>query len=184
VRLKGRLRRLEAGVGWLETEGRYRQIATMMKAVEMLQQISDGLAADPARAADWKKNFPNFPVKLPPPRVAVRPALAPEPTLLNAAVPAAPQGEVVRVDVAPVVQPHPEERREAARLEGCGPAPPRRQAEPGQPTEPASPDMQIRPVFWRPRTAEDYYEDEEAAGTNGRCLTEYDPLAGEYDDEE
>ena len=95
------------------------------------------------------------------------------PILRDAAVPATPQDEAVRVQP----KPHPEECRAAAPLEGCEPA------LPGQPVAPPSPDMEIRPTRWRARTAQDY-DEEERPGTNGRCLTEYDVLRDEDDDDE
>ena len=54
---------------------------------------------------------------------------------------------------------------------------------PGQPTSPRPADSEIRPVTWRPRTAADYAEEDDAAGTNGRGLTEYDVL-GDYGDDD
>jgi hypothetical protein len=56
---------------------------------------------------------------------------------------------------------------------------------PGQPTSLPSADSEIRPVTWRPRTAQDYAEDDRP-GTNGRCITEYDVLrdyGDDYDDD-
>jgi len=44
-----------------------------------------------------------------------------------------------------------------------------------------SPDMEIRPVRWRAREARDD-DEEDRPGTNGKCITEYDPLADEDDD--
>jgi hypothetical protein len=178
VSLKGRLRRLDAGVRWLETEGRYRRIETMMKVVDMLQKIADRSAADPAFAARWKKDFPNFPYKLPPPAAPVQPRDS-EPVeaaprvgviLREAPLQGTLQDEAVRMVAEPSPQPappHPEER--VARLE------------PGQPTSPRSPDMEIRPVQWRARGAQD--DDADDGETYGRCLTEYDPLRDEYDDD-
>lgn len=205
--LASRLRRLEARVHWLETEGMLRHITAMMKTLERMQEISDRLHADPALAARWKRDFPGFPCRLPPPSAL---ASRVESTLRDAAVPAAPQGEVV--GAAPPqpeaeAHPHPEERREAVRLEGCerasadvetppveptlrdaaSPAALQGEVVPVDPPEPRPPpDMQIRPVFWRPRGEyrEGDDEDDITSGTLGRCLTEYDPLAGEDDDDE
>ena len=62
------------------------------------------------------------------------------------------------------------------------PPEPAPQTMPGQPVALPSPDMEIRPTRWRARTAQDY-DEEERPGTNGRCLTEYDPLRDEDDDD-
>ncbi len=89
---KGRLRRLEAGVHWLETEGLCRHIEAGLRTLEMLQTIADRQATDPAFAARWKRDFPNFPIKLPPPSAGVRPAPP---------VAATPQREEVREERPP-----------------------------------------------------------------------------------
>lgn len=52
---------------------------------------------------------------------------------------------------------------------------------PGMPVSPPSPDMEIRPVQWRQRGPQDYYEEED--DSYGRCITEYDVLRDEYDDD-
>ena len=182
---KGRLRRLERGVEWLETEGRFRRIENMIKLLEMKQEIADRIAADPAARVRWNEHLAWFP--LPKPRVAVREEVAPrvKPILRDAAVPAAPQDE----DSPEPAPPHPEERRIAARLEGLeaalppAPTPAPRPVMPGQPVTPPQPDMEIRPTRWRPRGEQDY-DEEERPGTNGRCITEYDPLRDEDDDDD
>ena len=190
--LKGQLRGLDAGVHWLETEGRFHRVRNAIKVEEMARKFADHVAADPAHAAKVKKDDPFFfaymsrlSAGLRPPAPPSPPPAEPEaappvrPILRDAAVPAAPQDEV-SPEPAP---PHPEERRVAARLEGCDSAPPpARRIMPGQPVAPPPPDMQIRPVQWRPREAQDYYEEEDVPGTNGHCITEYDPLRDEYDD--
>ncbi len=82
------------------------------------------------------------------------------------------------------------ERSRSKRPEGSEPAPPPVVAEEAPPESPPvvearpPPDMEIRPVHWRPRGARDYYDEDEPPGTNGRCVTEYDPLRDEYDDED
>jgi hypothetical protein len=194
VSLKGRVRGLDAGVHWLETEGKFRRIRNMVKLQEMAQKFADRVAAAPAHAAKVKKDAPIFFAYMsrlsaglsppaPPPPAESDAAPPVRPILRDAAVPAAPQDEV-SPEPAP---PHPEERRAAARLEGCDPAPPPAPTRapppimPGQPAERPPPDMQIRPVHWRPREAQDYYE-EDVPGTNGHCITEYDPLRDEYDE--
>jgi hypothetical protein len=188
---KSRLRRIDAGVRWLETEGVFIGLQLVNKLQGMLQEMSDHAAAHPDVAARWKK----IQHLLPPPRAKARPPV-PRPTsrvlpiLLgvssasarkrpDAAVPAAPQDEAVRVQA----KPHPEERRVAAHLEGCEPARPPPDPLPGQPVSLPPPDMEIRPTQWRARGAQDYYEDE-PPGTNGRCLTEYDVLRDEDDDDD
>jgi len=45
--------------------------------------------------------------------------------------------------------------------------------------------MEIRPTRWRPRGGrDDDRDEEERPGTNGRCITEYDPLRDDNDDDE
>jgi hypothetical protein len=45
------------------------------------------------------------------------------------------------------------------------------------PVSPFPDDMMVRPVQWRLRGPEDFYDDgARADGTYGRCLTDYDPL--------
>ena len=191
--LKGRLRPLERGVEWLETEGRFRRIEIMLKILDMKQEIADRLATDPAAAAQWKKDYPG-PWDLPPPSPHLR-SRAPEPEagqrvvpiLRDAAVPAAPQDEEVADRSSTTSLTLRSERSE--RLEGSEPAPlpaPARAPRPVMPGQPAalpSPDMQIRPVQWRPRGAHDY-DEEDAPGTNGHCITEYDPLRDEDEDDD
>jgi len=105
VSLKSRLRRLDAGVRWLETEGVLLRVQYMTRLVEIAQGIADHTAGDPGFAKRWNKRVPSLP--LPPPRVKVRPkALRVVPILRDAAVPAAPQDEGVRV-AAPPSQPPP-----------------------------------------------------------------------------
>ncbi len=96
--VKSRLRRLDAGVRWLETEGVFVRAQLVRKLVGILQDMSDHAAAHPDVAAKWKK----IRHLLPPPRVkpspapAQRPAPSVLPILRDAAVPAAPQDEGVR----------------------------------------------------------------------------------------
>jgi hypothetical protein len=99
VSLKSRLRRLDAGVRWLETEGVLIRWQLMMKLVQRVQDIADHMAGDPDFAAQWKKNVPSLP--LPKPRMKARPRVPP--FLRDAPVPAAPQDEGVHV--APPSQP-------------------------------------------------------------------------------
>jgi hypothetical protein len=182
VSLKSRLRRLDAGVRWLETEGVFVRVQLAGKLQGMLQDMSDHAAAHPDVAAKWK----SIRHLLPPPRVKVPPAAkaAPRvvPILRDAPPRGAPQDEVVRIQEP--TKPHPEERPARPRLEGCEPVRPPPEPLPGQPAELPSPDMEIRPTRWRGRTAQDYYDEDERPGTNGRCITEYDPLRDEDDDDD
>jgi len=179
VSQKGRLRRLDAGVRWLETEGTYLRVAGLVKYLEMLLDIADRAAVDPVFAAEWERDFPY--IVLPPPRrTAAPPRPKPEP---------APPPESTRV-IVPETPPEPAPpvlpilrdaalqaatQDEVAR-ESAPPAP-----MPGMPVSPPSPDMEIRPVQWRQRGPQDDYEEE--GDTYGRCITEYDVLRDEYDDE-
>ena len=95
--LKGPLRRLEAGVRWLETEGVVRRAELVLKLVRTVQAIADHKAGDRAFAAQWKKNVPSLP--LPPPRVKPRPRG--RPILRDAPLCGAPQDEGVRVAALP-----------------------------------------------------------------------------------
>ncbi len=174
--LKARFRRIEAGVRWLETEGVFINIEARIKLLELLQEISDRTASDPAAAERWKEMDSGM--KLPPPRVPVvrRPPPVPAPL---------PQ------PILPGVrgQTPPAESHAAPRPEKSEPAPPRPAKAPppgpppipGMPVEPRSPDLEMRPVQWRPRGAGDDYGGE--GGTYGRCLTECDPLRDEDDDD-
>ena len=92
--VKSRLRRLDAGVRWLETEGVFVRAQLVRKLVGILQDMSDHAAAHPDVAAKWKK----IRHLLPPPRVKRRRPPV-RPIRREAAVPAAPQDE--RVHVAP-----------------------------------------------------------------------------------
>lgn len=174
---KGRLRRLDAGVRWLETEGTYIRIESLVKSLEMLLDIADRADADPAFAARWKETFPS--VVLPPPRRTAapsrpRPESAPPPERAPERAPVigpkAPQSPKVE-SPPPVIEARPPPL----------PPPPPPEPMPGQPTSPPSPDMEIRPVRWRERGPQDYYEEE--GDTYGRCITEYDVLRDEYDDD-
>jgi hypothetical protein len=97
------------------------------------------------------------------------------PILREAPAPAAPRGEAVSAAVArPPPTPEPSGK--------ASPMPPPLAA-PVQPFIPdPPPEMQIRPVTWRFRTAQDYADD--AGERYGRCLTEYDVLASSYYDED
>jgi hypothetical protein len=198
VSLKGRLRGLDARVHWLETNGDFLRLQKKVKLLRWAQIFADRVATDPAWAEKTKKEMPAFFAIMwqlsagvrkaaapPPPPPSPRPAVVPErpppseptpepapavlPILRDAAVPA-PQDESragPEANPQPALPP-PEERRVAAVRK--------------PPVAPPAPDMEIRPVRWRPRGEPDDYE--ERPGTNGRCITEYDPLRGEYDDDE
>jgi len=192
VSQKGRLRRIDAGLDWLETEGRYRRIRNMIKVQEMAQKFADRVAADPAYVAKVKKDLPIFFAYMSRLSAGLRPPGPPEPEpappvlpiLRDAAVPAAPQDEESADRSTSTDLTLRSERSE--RLEGSEPAPPPA-APPAieQRPQPPPPDMEIRPVRWRPRGERDYdYDEEERPGTNGRCITEYDPLREEDDDDD
>jgi hypothetical protein len=172
VSLKGRLRGLDAGVRWLETEGRYRRIKNMVKLLEMAEVIADRTAADPALAARWDRDFPSVPVSWFR-RIAGRPPLPPPPPP-PVVVPQAPPPKVE--SPPPVVQAPPPPRPPPR-------PPPVPEPLPGQPVAPPASDRAIRLVHWRKREAYDY-DEEERPGTNGRCITEYDVLRDEDDDDE
>jgi hypothetical protein len=145
VSLKSRLRRLDAGVHWLETKGvaRRKWLATIRR------HFADRRTDDRGTVAGRKNK--SVPPSAPKPIVA---SGTPPPKVVALPPPQAP----------PVIEARP-------------------QAMPGQPVALPSPDMEIRPTRWRPRGAQDY-DEEERPGTNGRCITEYDPLRDEDDDDE
>jgi hypothetical protein len=176
--LKGPLRRLEAGVRWLETEGRLARVQSGMKILAMTQEIADRAAVDPAFAAKWQKDFAYVP--LPPPRVGAPPVATPP-------LPARPAPVVVPDVPPPKVAPPapaPVATRAAEREPEPEPAPLAEPVHlPGMPVSPFPDDMMVRPVQWRLRGPEDFYDDgKRSDGTHGRCLTDYDPLRDEYDD--
>jgi len=169
VSLKARLRRLEAGVNWLETAGMFIRVMNLIQTSEMKQAIADCIASDPAFAARWKET--GFGLELPPPKVpVVKPV--PEPRPASPPEPAQPPAEE-RSEGAP-----PEKREPAPRELPVVP-PPELPVEP--PIEPPfnydpPKHMQIRPVTWRPREADDCDWDDDSS-MMGRCLVDYDPLA-------
>ena len=150
--LKSRLRRLDAGVHWLETKGvaRRKWLATIRRAFARRGADDRGMAA--GRKKSVPSSAPNPIVAagtLPPKVVALPPPRTP-----------------------PVIEARPPPRPPDA-------VP---QTIPGQPVARPPPDMEIRPTRWRARTAQDY-DEEERQGTNGRCITEYDVLRDEDDDD-
>ncbi len=202
---KGRLRRLDAGVRWLETEGTYLRIAGLVKCLEMLMDIADRRAVDPAFAARWDRDFSY--VRLPPPRSGVQPAAPkskpapppprpPEPAIFVPRQTLPPQAEpkdTQPTDSEPAQVPLPVS---PITIEPCPPPvvpavqrPPPRPPEPpppmpGQPTSLRSPDMEIRPMHWRQRGPQDYEDDDTEDDSYGRCLTEYDVLGDDYDSDD
>ena len=168
MRLKARLKRLAADVHWLKFDGALNVVEKQMRLLEVMRAVE----AARQRQAEAAKKPPRHHPKSAPPhpeeRVArlegCEPAPSLEPTLRDAPLRDAPQGEVVRS--APAKPPDP--------------PPVQSLPEPFVPNVPEH--MLVRPVQWRIRGPDDY--DWEEPGTNGRCLTEYDPLAGEYDDED
>ena len=71
MRHRSRLRRLEAGVRWLETEGVIRRAELRLKLARMMQEMADYLATNPAIA----KKHPSLPDGLPRPSPHLRPRL-------------------------------------------------------------------------------------------------------------
>jgi hypothetical protein len=188
VSQKGRLRRLDAGVRWLETEGTYIRIAGLVKYLEMLLDIADRADVDPAFAAKWERDFPYIPLPPPrrkasPPSPKPEPAPAPEPAPSVASQTPPREVEPPRSQLSPTAI-EPRAAPVVPVMEKPPPRPPDPPAPmPGMPVEPRQPDMEIRPVRWRQREPEDYADDEEEVdGTNGRCLIEYDVLR-DYDDD-
>ena len=200
--LKGRLRGLDARVHWLETDGAFLRLKNRIKLLEWAQIFAGRVATDPAWAEKTKKESPAFfalmwhlsagvrkPAPPPSPPSSPPPPVAPErpPPVVVAEAPAAkveapptiivaetppPKGETpppTSVDVFPFVP----SREIAAR-----PPPVSRPRPP-----PPSPDLEYRPVHWRKRGAPDD-DEEDAPGTNGRCIVEYDVLREAYDDED
>ena len=128
--LKSRLRRLEAGVRWLETEGAILAQEWKLKLLDTLQRLSDHTADDPSYREGWNKRLPL--VQLPPPRVKPRAPPMPKPAPV----------------VAPVVAP----------VRTDAPSPPPSTPKPSPPPAPrpapvggfhVEPAMEIAPVFWR-----------------------------------
>jgi hypothetical protein len=184
VSLRARIKRLETQVEWLDENGELRLLEIEWKLLQMKEQIS---ARDPVRAR--RLGFlPPLPVPVTPPPEPTKPhpeepsaarrqgaferlrskrpegsepAPPVEPTLRDAALRAAPQGEEVRVELPVVATPPPP------------PKPP--EPEPVKPfTYDPPPEMQIRPVFWRKRGTRDYEDDED--DMYGKCIVDYDPL--------
>ncbi|SKA27328.1 hypothetical protein SAMN02745126_04641 [Enhydrobacter aerosaccus] len=169
MRLKGRLRRLEAQVAWLSSEGELRACALRLEALEKMQEISDHLARDPAAAARWKAA--GFSIALPPPRVSERrfPLMARlEPAAaLPLTAPLLLPGERSPMDASDLsssAAPPTEERRGKADI------PEMSDQAPLDPPE----HMQIRPITWRIRGPDDWDDDE---GDDGKLC----PLDEEYD---
>ena len=151
---KSRLQRLDAGVHWLETEGVVLRAEYMMKIAKIMQGIDEHRARNRSIAARAKKRAPSS-APTPPPPPDPKPVVAPQPPPLK----------VVEARPPPKPPPRPPEHL------------------PGQPVSPPPPDMEIRPTRWRARGAQDY-DGEERPGTNGRCITDYDPLRDEDDDDD
>ena len=72
MRHRGRLRRLEAGVRWLETEGVIRRAELRLKLARMTQEMADYLATNPAIA----KKHPSLLDGLPRPSPHLRPRVS------------------------------------------------------------------------------------------------------------
>jgi hypothetical protein len=76
VRHKSRLRRLEARVHWLETEGVNRGVEYRLKIFTIMLQMADRLASDPDLAANVNRKWPGLFDDLPPPSPHLRPRAA------------------------------------------------------------------------------------------------------------
>jgi hypothetical protein len=172
--LMERLRRVEAGIEWLETEGQFRLLGTKIKLLKWKERVEAELRRDPGHAGA-RQIAPYVGVALPPLPQPPRPA------------------PVVRPPPAPPAPPEPQR----APVVVAAPAPP--MPLPPEPEPPAEkwethdiPEhMQIRPVTWRRRGLQDVddlqdgSEDGSDGGSDagrpgsGQCLTDYDPLAEE-----
>jgi hypothetical protein len=128
VSLKGRLKRLETGVRWLETDGALLAAELKLRLCDFFQQLSDHMAHDPSYREGWNQRHPGM--KLPPPRVKPPP---PRPA------PARPPPAAKETVVEPVVAQAPPKPTAAS-------PPPKPEPVGGFVVEPA---MEIAPVFWR-----------------------------------
>ena len=172
--LKARIKRLEREVQWLKYEGWARSLEMRMKLMEHATALKAHKAAQKAKAAAEKAPRPrrsagHAPPAAEPPRPeeprevrrlegpATEMALVPTKALSllradrDASLRDAPQGEAKR---ASTVEPEPFVY---------------------DPPE----HMQIRPVTWRLRTAEDDWDDDDDDFGPYQVATEYDPLAEE-----
>ena len=177
MRLKGRLKRLEREVHWLKYEGWLRSLEMQMKLLEQMDALVKHKAALKAKADAANSPRPEEPREA---RRLEGPASEKvlDPTLRDASLRDAPQGEVFVVGQGEAKgSPRPEEPRNARRLEGPGTG---AVVDPGAPPHPYDPPehMQIRPVTWRLRTAEDDWDDDDDDDVLGpyQTVTEYDPL--------
>src|SRR5471030_2592718 len=102
--LMNRLRRVEAGIEWLETEGALRLCATKIKWLQMKEQVEARLAREPGHEGA-RTLAPYLGIKLPP---LPKPVVPPPPP---APAPSPPPPAAAK--------PHPEEPGAARRLEGC-----------------------------------------------------------------
>ena len=164
--LLARLRRIEAGIEWLGTDGMRRVVRSHFRFLETKGHIEAHLAREPGNV--WARALaPAFGVELPPlpkpptPTPVVKPPPAPPPALppeppRQQALPPAP------VVVAPSPPPKP---------------PPK--PEPPPETHDIPEHMQIRPVTWRQRGPRDVDDWEDGGHDYSQCLTDYDPLADE-----
>ncbi len=148
--LRRRVLALDRRVRWLETEGALINIEAMFKVLEMKQEIADRIATDPVAAAKWVEA--GYEIGLPPPRVKPRPPLPPPlppPPPPRPPEPPREQPPTAAPPVAAAPPPAPAPR-----------PPPESPAPTWQPYDPPE-HMQIRPVRWRLRGAEDYLDDDD-----------------------
>jgi len=156
--LMTRLRRVEAGIEWLETEGVLRLCATKIKWLQMKEQVEARLAREPGH--EMARHLGSvMGVKLPPlpAPVVVRPP-APLPPTAPPSPPSAPEPVVVASPPPPKPPPSPRETWE---------------------THDIPEHMQIRPVMWRRRGPQDDDDWDDGGRDYGQCLTDYDPLEEE-----
>jgi hypothetical protein len=161
--LMARLRRIEAGIEWLETEGMFRLCRAQFKWLKMKEQIEARLARDPGDEGA-RRVAPYLGVKLPP--LPKPPAPAP----------------LVRQPAPPTPAPPPLSPPVPAPVATTPPPPKPPPPPPTWETHDIPEHMQIRPVQWRRRDASDVDDWDDGGRDYSQCLTEYDVLAEEEDD--
>ena len=165
--LMARLRRIEAGIEWLEADGMRRVFRSHFRFLETKGHIEARLAWEPGNV--WARALaPAFGVELPPmPPPVVRP---PPPVVYPSPAPPAPPPAV------PLPPPSP---LPASVVVAPPPPKPPPKPEPPPETHDIPEHMQVRPVTWRQRGPQDVDDWDDGGPGYGQCLTEYDPLAEE-----
>jgi hypothetical protein len=165
--LMSRLRRIEAGIEWLDAKGPPRVAARDENWLKTKKQIETCLAQEPGHKMA-REFAPAFGVKLPPlPKPVVRSPPPPPPARAQP-----PRDERIRdssfadTTFATMV------RRPPA---SWPPPPPPVECE----THDIPEHMQIRPVQWRQRGPQDVDDWDDGGPGYGQCRTDYDPLADE-----